>query len=402
MSECVKNAIGCSCISDPQTKEEICLCSDKYMARDGICQSKACYDPLTDSFCSNYPGALCDNTNHKCLCIRDYLVSVNGRCIADNCVTEDPNTKEKTECWGRGYCLLDFGGGNCVCFDAYVNRVPCRFCNPDVAIEKTTPGILSVCIPKVCLDPETLDPNVVCNGYGTCEPHLRSAGSTTYSCVCNENSTDVNNSCYPLECISMTFYGVGQPSICNGYGTCNIATKTCTCNHPYTGTFCRSCLPGFESYYTITHSTINFSCLPRTCFDGRTNSFCTGYGSCALDSETQTYKCNCNKDATFSSSFSMLCVPTQLLQRGVKRHLLLGLIILTVLLTMAILGLALYFLAKFLVFKRKDKQRIAYIKERKTEIARNLHKEAKQESEVLSSRSVLSTSDYINFQRRYM
>ncbi|EFO62532.1 Tenascin-X [Giardia lamblia P15] len=402
MSECVKNGIGCSCISDPQMEEEICLCSDEYIARDGMCQSKACYDSLTDSFCSNYPGASCDNTNHKCMCNIDYLVSLNGRCIADNCITEDPDTNEKIECWGRGYCMLDYGGGNCVCFAAYVNRILCRFCNPDVAIEKKTTGFLSECVPKVCLDPKNPDVNIICNGYGTCEPHLQSTASTTYSCVCTEDSISINNSCYPLECVSMALSGIGQYSVCNGYGTCNTATKACICNHPYTGTFCRSCLPGFESYYTITHNTISFNCLPRTCFDDLTNSFCAGYGSCVLDSSTQTYKCICNKDATFSSSFSMLCVPTQLLRQGVKRKLLLGLVILSILLVIAILGIVLYFLAKFLISKRKDKQRITYIKERKTEIARNLHKEAKQESEVLSSRSVLSTSDYINFQRRYM
>lgn len=402
MSECTKGEVGCECIPSTQTTEEICVCSDAYIPRDGVCQSAGCYDPLTDTFCGNYPGGTCDNTKHECVCNLPYLESVNGRCIADNCITEVATDGQKIECWGRGHCVLDFGGGNCVCFSAYFNRARCISCNPLVAIEKKTTTFIPDCIPLACLDPENPDPDVICNGYGTCDPHIQSNFSTSYACTCDDNSLKVEKSCYPLECVVASLSGAEQYSVCNGYGNCDVASKTCVCNHPYTGIFCRSCLPGFIGYYTIAHSTVSFECVSHACFNSQTNAFCAGHGSCVLDPTTKTYKCVCNEGATLSSSSSTFCVPTQSLRRGAKRQLLLGTTVLIVLLTMAIVGCVLYFLAEFVILKKKDRQQVAYVRKCKTEIARNLHKEVKQDSEVLSSRSILSTTDYINFQRRYM
>lgn len=401
MSECVENVIGCNCISDSQTGESICVCSDRYIARDGICQSRECYDPWTDTFCGNFPGATCDNTNHVCICNRQYLKPANGRCIADSCITSSQG-EELVECWGRGYCKLDYGGGNCICFDAYIGRARCIACNPEVAIEEKTNKFFPDCIPKVCLDPKKPDPDVICNGHGTCEPRIQSNSSTVYVCVCQNDFTNVKNSCYPLECVVTSLSIAEQYTVCNGYGTCDLTKKVCNCKYPYTGEFCRSCFSTFDSYYRIVHHTISFECISHDCFDAQTNNFCGGYGSCVQDTKTRAYRCICDEGATIHPSSSTLCVPTQSLRRSTKKHMLLGFVILTMLLTLAILGLILYFIADFLILKKKNKDRKAYIKKRKIEIARNLHRDVRQDSDILSTRSILSTNDYISYQRRYM
>lgn len=402
MSECAENVIGCKCVQDSQTKDNICVCTSEYIARDGICQSKKCYDSLTDTFCGNFPGAICDNTKHICVCNRDNLKPTNGRCIADNCITDTSETGETTECWGRGYCRIDYGGGNCVCFDAYIDRARCIACNPEVAVEKPTGKLLPECIPKVCLDPENLDPNVICNGHGTCEPRIQPNSAITYVCVCNSNFANVKNSCYPLECIVTSLSAAEQYTVCNGYGTCDLLKKVCHCTYPYTGEFCRSCFPAFDSYYKIVHNAIIFECISRDCFNVQTNSFCGGYGLCVKDTETQIYKCVCNEGAAIHPSSSTLCVPILSLRRNMKKNELLSIVIITILLTLGLLGLTLYFLADFLILKKKDKEQKAYIKKRKIEIARSLHRDVRQESDILATRSVLSTSDYISSQRRYL
>lgn len=115
---------------------------------------------------------------------------------------------------------------------------------------------------KTCMDKENPSVDLVCNNIGTCTPFVNSESTMLYICKCNSHAFSVGDSCYPKECVITDPLVSNSLTVCNSKGSCDFKTSRCNCIAPYTGRFCRSCLPEYIHQYIATEN--GFSASTRT------------------------------------------------------------------------------------------------------------------------------------------
>lgn len=401
MTECLESNEYCTCTPTADNSVVICKCKEGYVSRDNQCYSKECYDSLTDSFCGNLGFATCNNSAQKCNCGNTglALMSFHGRCVTENClIGEEPS---RTECWNKGYCQINLAGGTCRCYSAYLNDTGCTKCNPETSLEKKVSNGVE-CIPKTCMDKENPSVDLVCNNIGTCTPFVNSESTMLYICKCNSHAFSVGDSCYPKECVITDPLVSNSLTVCNSKGSCDFKTSRCNCIAPYTGRFCRSCLPEYIHQYIATENGFLFLCVHENCWDESLNTHCSGHGNCTMDAVSKVYKCSCEQGYNLVKGTYNICASNTVRKRNRQGYLLLSDVLFVALFAVAILGIGVYLLVKLLSEKKAKRDHELYIHQEKITIARNLHNDLSSAKQASAQSSVLSTAEYIAFQRRYM
>lgn len=97
-----------------------------------------------------------------------------------------------------------------------------------------------------------------------------------------------------------------------------------------------------------------------------------------------------------------ICASNTVRKRNRQGYLLLSDVLFVALFAVAILGIGVYLLVKLLSEKKAKRDHELYIHQEKITIARNLHNDLSSAKQASAQSSVLSTAEYIAFQRRYM
>lgn len=231
---------------------------------DMKCNSKTCVNGICDSNNNN------NNNASVCKCNKGYKgVTCNNQCepgydlIQEKCIFNYTN-----------YCIQNQSKGNVVNNKNYMNfyGTSCTLCN-----------------------------DLTCNGHGQCNSGINGGGH----CTCDKNwggtSCDKNET-HIINAFTRCSGGANDDAtLCNSNGVCYVSqqgNKVCICSKGYTGNNCSKCDDGYE-----VASTSTTKCKSVCALTGMEH--CYGHGTC--NTATKTCTCASNTSATAGFYTGQFC-----------------------------------------------------------------------------------------------
>lgn len=265
----------------------------------GSCQ---CFYPFTGRHCNQcLPGLFGKNCDLKC----DSETCVNGICRS-----EDGKDNNISVC----KCNKGYTGATCntQCDSGYdLVQEKCVFNYTRYCIHnQSKANVINIKNHMNYYGTKcTLCNDLTCNGHGKCNSGIDGGGHCTCDGGWGGTSCDKNETRIVTEFSRCSGGNNDDANICNNNGLCYVSqqgTKTCICSKGYTGNTCSKCDDGYEAAST---STANATKCKSVCALSGVEH-CYGHGTCDTASKVCTCASNTSETIGFyAGQFCNSCKP---------------------------------------------------------------------------------------------